>query len=212
MPPRSERDEQHLPSINDLSGLGRMSNTSDQTQTTMLDSISMASADIDVLQSEANSRSITHESPCDDYASAGNARDAHSADLDIDTVDSISDRNGNLNHLQNDRMIVDASPHNNPTLAVTALALAGQSSSSPPIAAEVPMDPVDHLESSKTPGSICNDSILVNHGDNEQNESVWPENDSRPSVTDNINVGGFRVHLEDGAVEILNEHNLPNGT
>jgi len=152
MPPRSERDEQHLPSINDLSGLGRMSNTSDQTQTTMLDSISMASADIDVLQSEANSRSITHESPCDDYASAGNARDAHSADLDIDTVDSISDRNGNLNHLQNDRMIVDASPHNNPTLAVTALALAGQSSSSPQIAAVVPMDPVDHLELSKTPG------------------------------------------------------------
>lgn len=57
MPPRSERDEQHLPSIHDLSGLGRMSNTSDQTHTTMVESMSMASADIEISQSETNSRS-----------------------------------------------------------------------------------------------------------------------------------------------------------
>lgn len=57
MPPRSERDEQHLP---DLSGMGGMSNLSDQTCTTMLESISMASVDADASRSEACSHSSTH--------------------------------------------------------------------------------------------------------------------------------------------------------
>lgn len=54
MPPRSERDEQNLPSIQDLSGLGRVSNISDRTNTTMQESMSAVSTEMntDVVQND----------------------------------------------------------------------------------------------------------------------------------------------------------------
>jgi hypothetical protein len=171
MPPRSERDEQHLPSIHDLSGLGRISNMSDQTYATMLESISMASADVS--QSEANSAIIR---------AVDESRPSPVINSDID----------------DEEVFINASSFK---------------------AASV--KPVEQISLSITNSGDGNNSesalripqeLTLN--DNVEGEPKSPDDNCKPPALDNENLSNhsFRVNLEDGAVEIIDEQNTSDDT
>ncbi len=174
MPPRSERDEQHLASFNDLTGLGRMSNMSDQTHATMLESISMASADAS--QSEANSTIIR---PVDE------SRPSPVINNDFDEEEVF----------MNSKSLPESEVASVKAIEQISLSITnsfeGHNSESP---LRIPQDLTLH--------------------DNVEGELKSPDDDRKPPALNNENVSNhsFRVNLDDGAIEIIDEHNTSDDT
>jgi hypothetical protein len=144
MPPISERDEQHLP---DLSGLGRMSNISDHTHSTILESNSMASADSNISQIEGNHSVDESSTPSRDYS----------------------------------------------------LTLPQSQTQFPIQSAMAQL----HQEESATDGFNTNDDI-VKHG-SEENAAVSESGGNAFNMPPN-STGDFRVDLDSGAIEVLENH------
>lgn len=174
MPPRSERDEQHLASFHDLTGLGRMSNMSDQTYATMLESISMASADAS--QSEANSTIIR---PVDE------SRPSPVINNGIDEEEVFI----NSTSLPESE-VASIKPAEEISLSITNSG-EGNNSESP---LRIPQE------------------LTLN--DNLEGELKSPDDDRKPPALNNEYVSNhsFHVNLEDGAVEIIDEHNTSDDT
>ena len=259
MPPRSERDEQHLPSIHDLSGLGRMSNISDQTHTTMLESMSMASADIDISQSEANSRTSTSIGHADGYTnspvidtslgtgpSTANSLPPFASMTPMEQIERFS-----VPMIRNDTgdnristSIGHTDGYTHSPVADTSLGTGSSVNRSlPPFAAMIPMEQIERFSAPMSRSNIGDEKdeypTKMPPKENETTKLNCSDTDLKPSDLDYGNLkppalvdgdlkspslvnvdlpnNGFRLNLDDGAVEILNEqdesnetYNLPN--
>jgi len=174
MPPRSERDEQHLQSIHDLTGLGRMSNVSDQTHTTMLESVSITSADIGIMPSD--------DVCSEDIDGTGNESIRSTAvdvdtDVEVDMIISGHHHGHEEDQLENEhaRSIQEHLQHenltNNSSISTLHIADAASAtmiahdSSDPPIEAVAPMNPNEIMLSTGNATSAYNDSILANRSE-----------------------------------------------